>query len=118
MPFHGAPRLLPARELGVLRDDDALANLVDNLNAEIVLGTVQNAREAVNWLGYTYLYVRMLRNPKHHKVCGAICTHMACACTGAGASREAARGGGSETACACEGCMHTRAACACAWPHS
>ena len=28
-----------------------------------MLGTVQNAREAVNWLGYTYLYVRMLRNP-------------------------------------------------------
>ena len=37
--------------------------LADNLNAEIILGTVQNAHEAVNWLGYTYLYVRMLRNP-------------------------------------------------------
>lgn len=37
--------------------------LVDNLNAEIVMGSVQNLREAVNWLGYTYLYVRMLRNP-------------------------------------------------------
>ncbi len=37
--------------------------LVDNLNAEIVLGSVQTLREAVNWLGYTYLYVRMLRNP-------------------------------------------------------
>ena len=28
-----------------------IAKLADNLNAEIVLGTVQNAREAVNWLG-------------------------------------------------------------------
>ena len=37
--------------------------LADSLNAEIVLGTVQNAHEAVNWLGYTYMYVRMLRNP-------------------------------------------------------
>lgn len=37
--------------------------LTDNLNAEIVLGTVQTLREAVHWLGYTYLYVRMLRNP-------------------------------------------------------
>lgn len=36
---------------------------MDNLNAEIVLGSVQTLREAVNWLGYTYLYVRMLRNP-------------------------------------------------------
>lgn len=40
-----------------------VGKLADNLNAEIVLGTVQNAREAVNWLGYTYLYIRMLRNP-------------------------------------------------------
>lgn len=37
--------------------------LADNLNAEIVLGTVQNVKEAVEWLGYTYLYIRMLRNP-------------------------------------------------------
>jgi len=37
--------------------------LTDNLNAECVLGTVQNLKEAANWLGYTYLYVRMLRNP-------------------------------------------------------
>ena len=28
-----------------------LAKLADNLNAEIVLGTVQNAKEAVRWLG-------------------------------------------------------------------
>ncbi|KAA0033568.1 DExH-box ATP-dependent RNA helicase DExH12-like [Cucumis melo var. makuwa] len=33
------------------------------ITGQIVLGTVQNAREACNWLGYTYLYVRMLRNP-------------------------------------------------------
>lgn len=25
--------------------------LADNLNAEIVLGTIQNAKDAVNWLG-------------------------------------------------------------------
>ena len=37
--------------------------LADHLNAEIVLGTVTNVREAVTWLGYTYLYVRMTRNP-------------------------------------------------------
>ena len=40
-----------------------VSKLADNLNAEIVLGTVQNAREATRWLGYTYLYIRMLRNP-------------------------------------------------------
>ena len=32
------------------------------MNAEIVLGSVTTLREAVHWLGYTYLYLRMLRN--------------------------------------------------------
>lgn len=40
-----------------------ISKLADNLNAEIVLGTVQTMRDAVEWLGYTYLYVCMLRNP-------------------------------------------------------
>lgn len=40
-----------------------VSKLADQLNAEIVLGTVQNAREACKWLVYTYLCVRMLRNP-------------------------------------------------------
>lgn len=30
-----------------------IGKLADNLNAEIVLGTVQNAKEAVHWLGKT-----------------------------------------------------------------
>ncbi|XP_041352458.1 activating signal cointegrator 1 complex subunit 3-like [Gigantopelta aegis] len=38
-------------------------SLTDNLNAEIVLGTVTNVEEAVRWLSYTYLYVRMRINP-------------------------------------------------------
>ncbi|KAK7206302.1 Sec63 Brl domain-containing protein [Myxozyma melibiosi] len=37
--------------------------LVDNLNAEIALGTVTTVDEGVQWLGYTYLYVRMRKNP-------------------------------------------------------
>eukprot|EP00850_Spirogloea_muscicola_P009705 SM000055S18239 [mRNA] locus=s55:210526:220744:+ [translate_table: standard] len=40
-----------------------IAKLADNLNAEIVLGTVQDAKEACRWLAYTYLFVRMLQNP-------------------------------------------------------
>ncbi|EFA86469.1 DEAD/DEAH box helicase [Heterostelium album PN500] len=38
-------------------------NLSDNLNAEIVLGTVSNVSEASRWLSYTYLYIRMITNP-------------------------------------------------------
>lgn len=45
-----------------------VTKLADNLNAEIVLGTIKNRDEAVQWLGYTYLYVRMLRNPSLYGV--------------------------------------------------
>jgi len=40
--------------------------MVDALNAEISLGTVANAQDAVQWLGYTYLFVRMKKNPFHY----------------------------------------------------
>lgn len=28
-----------------------------------MLGTIQSVKEAVTWLGYSYLYIRMLRSP-------------------------------------------------------
>lgn len=40
-----------------------LESLADNLNAEVALGTVTNVEEAVKWISYTYLYVRMRANP-------------------------------------------------------
>jgi pre-mRNA-splicing helicase BRR2 len=45
-----------------------VGKLADNLNAEIVLGNVRTRDEAVEWLGYTYLYVRMLRSPGLYSV--------------------------------------------------
>ena len=44
-------------------ESNFVALLADNLNAEISLGTVTNVQEAVQWLSYTYLYVRMRKNP-------------------------------------------------------
>ncbi|CAK1554439.1 unnamed protein product [Leptosia nina] len=44
-------------------ESQMVSKLPDMLNAEIVLGSVQNIRDAVTWLGYTYLYIRMLRQP-------------------------------------------------------
>jgi len=44
-------------------ESQMVAKLPDMLNAEVVLGTVQTVADATNWLGYTYLYIRMLRNP-------------------------------------------------------
>ncbi|XP_038850519.1 activating signal cointegrator 1 complex subunit 3 [Salvelinus namaycush] len=40
-----------------------LETMADNLNAEVSLGTVTNVEEAVRWLSYTYLYIRMRANP-------------------------------------------------------
>ncbi|KDR19736.1 putative U5 small nuclear ribonucleoprotein 200 kDa helicase [Zootermopsis nevadensis] len=42
-------------------ESQLISKLPDMLNAEIVLGTIQNVRDAVTWLGYTYLYIRLLR---------------------------------------------------------
>uniref|UniRef100_A0A5K3FBK7 Helicase ATP-binding domain-containing protein n=1 Tax=Mesocestoides corti TaxID=53468 RepID=A0A5K3FBK7_MESCO len=45
-----------------------LRNLNDHLNAEIALGTVSNLNDAVTWLTYTYLFVRLTRSPMHYGI--------------------------------------------------
>ena len=45
-----------------------MSKLADNLNAEIVLGSVRTRDEGVEWLGYSYLFVRMLRSPGLYQV--------------------------------------------------
>ena len=49
-------------------ESQLVSRLVDNLNAEIVLGNVRSRDEGVEWLGYTYLFVRMLRSPGLYQV--------------------------------------------------
>jgi antiviral helicase SLH1 len=44
------------------------SKLIDNLNAEISLGTVTSIPEAVQWLGYSYLSVRMRRSPRTYGI--------------------------------------------------
>jgi pre-mRNA-splicing helicase BRR2 len=44
-------------------ESQMIGRLGDMLNAEIVLGTVNSVKDATNWLGYTYLYVRMIKAP-------------------------------------------------------
>lgn len=44
-------------------ESQMISKMPDMLNAEIVLGTIQNIKDAVRWIGYTYLYIRMLRQP-------------------------------------------------------
>ena len=45
-----------------------VSKLADNLNAEVVLGNIGSRDEAIEWLGYTYLFVRMLRSPGLYSV--------------------------------------------------
>lgn len=49
-------------------ESQMVSRLVDNLNAEVVLGNVRTRDEGVDWLGYTYLFVRMLRSPGLYSV--------------------------------------------------
>ncbi|KAF2019527.1 Sec63-domain-containing protein [Aaosphaeria arxii CBS 175.79] len=44
------------------------SRMVDNLNAEISLGTVTTVSEAVQWLGYSYLFVRMQKSPLNYGI--------------------------------------------------
>jgi pre-mRNA-splicing helicase BRR2 len=49
-------------------ESQLVSKLADNMNAEIVLGNIRDRDEGVQWLGYTYLYVRMLRSPGLYSV--------------------------------------------------
>nr|GFB01787.1 DExH-box ATP-dependent RNA helicase DExH12-like [Tanacetum cinerariifolium] len=61
--------------LGIFLKEDSASREILHEHTELVknndlkdllpygLGTIQNAKEAKHWLGYTYLYVRMVRNP-------------------------------------------------------
>lgn len=49
-------------------ESQLMSKLVDNLNAEISLGTIRTREDAVQWLGYSYLYVRMLKSPRVYRV--------------------------------------------------
>ncbi|KIR59260.1 RNA helicase [Cryptococcus bacillisporus CA1873] len=40
-----------------------IPGMTDALNAEVALGTITNVQEAMQWLSYTYLFVRMKKNP-------------------------------------------------------
>eukprot|EP00917_Polyrhabdina_sp_WS-2016_P028332 GHVP01060499.1.p1 GENE.GHVP01060499.1~~GHVP01060499.1.p1 ORF type:complete len:1097 (+),score=212.20 GHVP01060499.1:152-3292(+) len=40
-----------------------MTSLLDNLNTEVVSGTVCRTSEGIQWLRRTYMYIRMLKNP-------------------------------------------------------
>lgn len=42
--------------------------LDDCLNAEVAIGTITNITEAIQWLKFTYFYIRLIKNPRHYGV--------------------------------------------------
>ena len=59
----GLSRYLDKLVTDVPIESNFIKQLADHLNAEVVSGTVTTINEAVEWLQYTYLHVRMLKNP-------------------------------------------------------
>lgn len=57
------PRYLSLLNHALPIESQLQKNLANALNAEIVLGTVTNLREAMQWMSYTYLHLRMIKNP-------------------------------------------------------
>lgn len=49
-------------------ESQMMLKLVDIINAEVVLGSVTTRQQVVEWLSYTYLYIRMLRAPALYRV--------------------------------------------------
>ncbi|KAI8922392.1 Sec63 Brl domain-containing protein [Powellomyces hirtus] len=43
-------------------------NLIEHLNSEVVLGSINSFESASEWLQSSFLYVRMRKNPAHYKL--------------------------------------------------
>lgn len=57
------PHYLRLLSHGIPIESALVKSLSDHLNAEIVSGTISNLQEACEWLSYTYLFVRLRKNP-------------------------------------------------------
>ena len=55
---------------GEILESSLHLNLIDHLNAEVGLGTVNDLQSAKKWLAGTFLYVRLQKNPDHYKLDG------------------------------------------------
>lgn len=50
--------------------------LHDNLNAEVVVGTIENKQDAVDYLTWTFMYRRLTQNPNYYNLQGVSHRHL------------------------------------------
>ncbi|CAK5119416.1 unnamed protein product [Meloidogyne enterolobii] len=44
------------------------SRILNNLNAEIASGAISNISEAIEWIHFTYFYIRLRKNPLQYGV--------------------------------------------------
>lgn len=49
-------------------------NLIEHLNAEVVLHTITDVSIALEWLRSTFFYIRVKQNPQHYGQCNSFAT--------------------------------------------
>ena len=52
-------------------DSQLIGDLENTLNAEVAMGNIVSQKDALDWLGYTFLFVRMIKSPQTFGVVGA-----------------------------------------------
>ncbi|XP_068081655.1 probable ATP-dependent DNA helicase HFM1 [Anabrus simplex] len=58
-------RLVESKDL---LESNLLQHLAEHLNSEVVLSTITEKAQAINWIRSTFLYVRTLKNPKYYGI--------------------------------------------------
>ena len=51
-------------------------NLHDHLNAEIVSGTIETIQDAIDWITWTFMYRRIVKNPNYYEIAGRTGQHI------------------------------------------
>lgn len=49
-------------------ESQLLKGLIESINAEIALKTINSTKEGIEWLSHTYLFIRMLKNPEEYGI--------------------------------------------------